>query len=459
MGDEDVLDGDDEPVERWARTSFHRKRDVLVAAVIAVAALVGGLLLWQSSDVRATSSQPYDGTVASPARPTTFPPSLGEVWRAKSPVTPLPVAVNSTVVTGNGGEVTGRDPLTGDVRWRYTRDLPLCTVTGAFQQAIAVYAKKDNLLPDSDPRKQGGCSEMTALWPPTGERGRPPRENEQKDKPFQGTRNSDAELGTRLLYDGSYLTTTGSRLLDTYRSDLVQTMEYGRIPAIQNPEKQPRVGCTYGTISVVTGKIAVIEHCPVDPSDRLTVYKATGPENDAEKPVVVSSTVVGEGAKVVAMSEQCRLNPASPDEIQQCTAIAVPNPNRLIVLNEKGSQVKSYPLSIGANDLESEPKDHTMVVNRAVGAVYWFTGTKTIALSLDDLRPLWTIDRALGPGVAFAGKYLVPVTSGIAVLDPATGEQLTSTPVSRGGYDGVVTMATMGPMVLEQRGDTLVALR
>jgi hypothetical protein len=142
-----------------------------------------------------------------------------------------------------------------------------------------------------------------------------------------------------------------------------------------------------------------------------------------------------------------------------CTAIALPNPNRLAVLNEKGEVVKSYPLSIGADDLTEEPKDHTMVVNRAIGAVYWFTGTKTIALSLDDLRPLWTIDRALGPGVAFAGKYLVPVTSGMAVLDPATGEQVTSTPVDRNGYRGVVTMATMGPMVYEQRGDTLVALR
>ena len=75
IGDEDLLDDavDDEPVERWQRTRFHRKRDVLVAAVIAVAALVGGLLLWQSSDIRATTSQTYAGSMTSPARPTTFP--------------------------------------------------------------------------------------------------------------------------------------------------------------------------------------------------------------------------------------------------------------------------------------------------------------------------------------------------------------------------------------------------
>jgi hypothetical protein len=458
IGDEDVLDGKDEPVERWERTKFHRKRDVLVAAVIAVAVLVGGLLLWQSSDIRATTSQTYSGPTTSPARPTVFPPSLGEAWRAKSAATPEPVAVGPVVVTGDGGEVAGRDPLTGEVRWRYSRDLPLCTVASGWQLALAVYSKPDNLLPDSDPRKQGGCSEVTALWPATGQRGRPAQPDEQRDKPYQGQRNSDAELGTRLLSDGSYVTTTGSRLLTTWRSDLVLTMEYGRVGAIQNPDKQPRTGCIYGTVSVVTGKIAVVEDCPTDPSDRLTVYKATGNDNDAEKPVVVASVVVGEGAQVVAMSEHCRLNPANRDEVQQCTAVALPNPNRLVVLNEKGEQVQTHQLSIGVNDLRTEPEDHTVAVNRATGAVYWFTGSKTIALSMDDLRPLWTVDDALGPGTAFAGKILVPVTGGLAVLDPATGERVGTIPVDRGDHTGLVTMSKLGSIVLEQRGDTLVAL-
>ena len=460
IGDEDVLDGDDTPVARWERTKFHRKRDVLAAALIAVAALVGGLLLWQSSDEHGTTSQTYSGTMTSPARPTVFPPSLAEVWRAKSPATPEPVAVGPAVVTGNGGEVAGRDPLTGEVRWRYTRDLPLCTVAASFQMAIAVYAKTDNLLSPDDPRKAGGCSEVTGLWPATGRRGKPTDPEEEQDKPHQGQRNSDAELGTRLLSDGSYITTTGSRLLTTWRSDLVQTMEYGKVPAVVNPDKQPRTRCEYRTVSVVTGKIAVIERCPTDPSERLTVYKATGPENDAEKPEVVSSVVVGDGAQVIAMSEQCRLAPANPNEVQQCTAVALPNPNRLAIYNEKGALVTTYQLpQLGAGDLRTEPKDHTVAVNRATGAVYWFTGSVAIALSMDDLRPLWTVKDALGPGTAFAGKILVPVAKGLAVLNPATGEQVATAPLDRDGYDGLIMMSKLGPMVYEQRGDTLVALR
>ena len=455
-----MLDGyEDEPVERWERTKFHRKRDVLATTVIAVAALVGGLLLWQSSDTRGTASQTYAVAAPSPARPTAFPPSLAEAWRAKSPRTPEPVTAGPSVITGDGGEVAGLDPLTGEVRWRYHRDLPLCTVATSWSMALAVYQKSDNLLRDDDPRKDGGCSEVTALDPATGKRGKPAKPGEQRDKPDSGQRNSDAELGTRLLTDGSYVTTTGSNLLTTWRSDLVQTMEYGKLPAIVNPDKQPRTGCTYGTVAVVPGKIAVVERCPTDPGDRLTVYKSTGTDNDAEKPVVVSSVVIGRGAQVLGMSEQCRVNETAPDEQQLCTVVALPNPNRLAVLDEKGTQVKSYPLELAAGDLRTEPKDHVATVNRATGALYWFTGSRTIALSMTDLRPLWTVEDAMGPGTAFAGRILVPVPDGIAVLNPATGEQIGTAPVDRDGYRGLVTMDELGPIVLEQRGDTLVALR
>lgn len=461
IGDEDVLDGYDEPVERWERTKFRRKRDVLAAALIAVVALVVGLLLWQSSDTRATTSQTYDGPVTTPPRPTVFPPSLAEVWRAPSDATPEPVAVGPAVVTADnsdsGGEVVGRDPITGEIRWRYARDLPVCTAASSWSMVLAVFAKKDNLLPEDDPRKDGGCSEVTALAPGSGKRGREPKEGEQRDKPDLGQRNSDAELGTRLLADGSYVTTTGERLLTTWRSDLVRTMEYGRVPAIQNPDKQPREGCSFGTVSVVSGRVSVIERCPIDSGDRLTVYKSTG-DNDDEKPVEVSTTVVGQSAQVVAMSDQCRLDPAVADT-QLCTVVALPNPNRLVVVDEKGAVVRTYPVELGAADLRAAPEGHTVEVNRVTGAVYWYTGSKTIALSLEDMRPLWTIEGALGPGVAFAGKILVPVPDAIVVLNPATGEEVARTPVDRGDHRGLVTMSSLGPMVLEQRGDTLVALR
>jgi hypothetical protein len=45
------------------------------------------------------------------------------------------------------------------------------------------------------------------------------------------------------------------------------------------------------------------------------------------------------------------------------------------------------------------------------------------------------------------------------VLDTTTGQQLGALPVDRGGYRGPVSTTSSGGVVLEQRGDTLVALR
>jgi hypothetical protein len=459
FGDEDVLAGE-EPLLPYARTKFRRKRDVLAVVGIAVVSLVGGLLLWQSSDVRATSSQTYDGPVPTQAPPTRFPPSLGESWRAESPATPVPVAVGETIVTGAGGEVAGRDPLTGEVRWSYTRDLPLCTVTAAWDMALTVYSKPDNLLPSDDPRKAGGCSEFTSLDPASGRRGRQPDPTEERSKPDGGQRNSDAELGTRLLFDGTYVTTTGEKLLTTVRSDLVRTVEYGEIPVLTNAERQPRTGCTYGTVAVEAGRIAVVERCPDDSSGRLTVYNATHDENDDDKPVVVSSVVVGEGAQVVGMTEHCRVpGQAEENEVELCTAIVLPNPARLVVYDQEGVQVAEHELDLGPGDLRTEPADHTLATNRTTGALYWFTGSRTIVLSEVDLSPLWTVEDTLGPGAAFAGKIVIPVPDGLAVLQPTDGERVGTIPVDRGDHRGLVTTSTLGSMVFEQRGDTLVALR
>lgn len=463
IGHEDVLDGDEPEYDddRGERSRFHRKRDLAAVALIAAAAVAGGLLVWQSSDVRATTSTTYSGAVTSPAQPTEFPPSLGEAWRASSGATPEPVTAGPAVVTADGSEIIGRDPLTGDTRWRYSRDLPLCTVTSAWSMALAVYQKTSNFLPDGDPRETGGCSEMTSLDPATGKRGRQFRPDEGRTKPDGGQRNSDAERGTQLLFDGSYVTTTGEKLLNTYRSDLVLTMEYGRVPALVNPDKQPRVGCTYGSVAVEDSKIAVIERCPDDASDRLTVYRATG-NNASDKPEVVLSIATGaRGARVLAMSDECRIDAEGEDDRQLCTAVVAPNPARLLVFDEKGDRVARHRLSLAPGDLpeDEDPPGHMVSTNEVTGAVYWFTGSRTIALGKADLRPLWTVEDALGPGTAYAGRILVPVVGGIRVLNPVNGEVRGTIPVDRGDYEGPVMMSSSGPVVFEQRGDTLVALR
>src|SRR5262249_62219659 len=104
----------------------------------AAVAIVAGLIWW-TSDARATISRPAatPATTLQPAK--AVPSSLRQLWTAHSAKTTAPVVVAGSVVTGDGREVDGRDPATGDTRWSYARDLELCGVTYVYDYAVAVY--------------------------------------------------------------------------------------------------------------------------------------------------------------------------------------------------------------------------------------------------------------------------------------------------------------------------------
>lgn len=436
---EDVLDepthepdsGPGPVEERPPARSWRTRRDFLAVALIAVAALVASVLTWAFSDARATTSVTGPSSWEQLPEVTSLPPSLAEVWRAPSGASQSPVVVQtasketgeekpSTVVTGDGGQVDGRDPLTGDVRWTYRRDLPLCVVSTAWGRAMALYSKGTN------------CSELTSLDGVTGER--------------KAQRNGDAEPGTALLNEGSHLITTGSKFLEVYRrDDLVRSLEFGGLRAIVNPNKQPRVGCAYGSVAVTTGKFAVVERCPEDASDRVTVLKPN-PDKSDEPKVFASVLTGGANVQLVAVTEKL-------------FAVAVPKPGRLLVFDsETGNQVTEVPLDVPEADF-ADPANHVTQVFSTKTNVFWFTGSRTIALSRETLTPLWTAQGTLGAGTTLAGRLLVPVENGLRVHEQATGEVVGTIRVNREGHTGPVQLATAGPVVLEQRGGTLVALR
>ena len=93
-----------------------------------------------------------------------------EAWRAKSPATPEPVTVGPAVVTGDGRR--GRRPRPAHRRGPLALHAATCRCArwprrGRWRSPCT--QKSDNLLRDDDPRKAGGCSEVTALDPATGQ--------------------------------------------------------------------------------------------------------------------------------------------------------------------------------------------------------------------------------------------------------------------------------------------------
>lgn len=447
--EEDVLDESAEhvppPAPAGPRTRFRRKRDY--AVVVLIVLLVAGVatIWWRGSDAAATVSVTGSGNVTVPPKPTAVPAEFKQLWQAISGATPDPVVVGPSAVTGDKHTVTGRDPLTGAARWSYDRtNLDLCTVSAAWGKAMAVYHKTHN------------CSEVTELDAVTGKRG--------------AQRNGDAQLNAQLMYDGTYVSTTGDKLIDTWRSDLVQTEQYGTVTAMVNHDKQPRLNCVYSSeLAGGPGLIGVLERCPDEQYNRFTVLRASGTESDAEKPnVLFSVQVPGDGGRIVALTDQRE-------------AVALPNPSRLVIWNNTGSQVETVPLdgvdlSATPNSVVQpttsllciqqpqpatacEPNSWTTTVSGNAKIITWFAGTKTIALSGSTLDPLWTLDGTFGAGTVYADKILVPVPGGLAVMDPVTGQRGPDVKVDRKGYQGQVRLTTLGDVLFEQRGDALVAMR
>lgn len=403
-----------------------RRRDKVIAAVIAVAVVGAGLLVWVTSDSAATDSSTARPPAHTLEAPDDVPETLTEAWRARSAASPEPVGEGATVVTGNDGTVTGHDALTGERRWHYRRDLELCTVGQAWASALAVY------------RNGSGCSEVTKLDPGTGRR--------------TGQRNGDAQLGTRLLKDDSHVVTTGKTLLNVWSQDLIRVMEYGDVPAPVNPGKQPRPGCAYGSTATASGKIAVIERCGRG-KERLTVLNTThhddGESKSDEPDVLFSQELPGKGARAIAIGGGKDFR----------AAVAIESTKQLMVYGQKGKLRAQYALELPADDLSGDPEGGSVTTSRTASDVYWFTGSATIALDESDLAPRWTLRGTLGPVAMFAGKMLMPIAGGLAVIDEDTGKAQRTIRVDRGDYAGLVQLGSVGPVLLEQRADTLVALR
>ncbi len=53
----------------------------------------------------------------------------------------------------------------------------------------------------------------------------------------------------------------------------------------------------------------------------------------------------------------------------------------------------------------------------------------------------------------------MPIKGGLAVLNESDGSTIRTVGVDRRGYNGLVRLATVGPVLLEQRGTTLAALK
>jgi hypothetical protein len=404
------------------------RADVVAAvAIVAVVAVVAALIWW-TSDARATNSRPAETPVPNLTPAKVVPPTLRQLWTAPSPKTTLPLVVAGVVVTGNGRDVEGRHPATGDTLWSYSRDLDLCGVTWVYHYVVAVY-------PDVR-----GCGQVSTINAKTGGRG--------------PSRTAYADPEVTLSSDGTTVLSAGDSRLEVWRSDMVRMLSYGAIDARINPGTPGSPLCRLVSTAASSTAVSVLEACPNQADLRLTLLRPADEEDTPELKYVPQPGITDEsGARVIAVSDTT-------------TAVYVPAPRPVVnIVDETGATV--------ASTLLTKPPSPDATMSRAGDLITWWTGEDLMVFSANGLRYRYTVSAAggnipLGPATMMAERLLVPVTGGYDVFDPASGKgerhiPLLGAPPTRSGggrppSSAPVVPGAAGSTLVEQRGDTLVAL-
>ncbi|MEO6879777.1 MAG: hypothetical protein ABI181_02360 [Mycobacteriaceae bacterium] len=397
------------------------RRDLVAAATIVVVAAVLVGVVWSRSDARATTSIPASSPLPALVPAAKLPTTVHQLWTAPSGATRAPVVVGGAVVTGDGHGVQGRDAATGTVRWIYSRDLNLCAVDGQWSLAVSVFDDGE------------GCSQVTALQGDTGARG--------------PQRSSAADDAVTLTGDGTYLVSTGRTRLDVWRSDLVRTVQLGRVRTPVSPGVQPRAGCVLHAALSVPSRLSVLATCPKEKVDRLILLDPA--PSDAAKPQEQGSVLLpSKGARLLAVGSAA----------EAVLVPEAPGGPEVVVYDGTGRLVTRYLVPVPEKQVAAlaatalpEPVSAGPVLTVAVGRTLLALDPTTLALR-------WSAQDVLGSGVLLAGSFVVPTPQGLTPLDATTGRASSTVAVDRGGYAGPVQLGVAGSVVLEQRGRTLVAL-
>ncbi|HEX5255090.1 MAG TPA: hypothetical protein VFW69_14690 [Mycobacterium sp.] len=405
------------------RPERRTKGDIIAAAAIVVVVAAVAALIWWSSDARATTSRPAAVPAPNPTPARQVPAGLKQLWSAASPATTAPVVAGGEAVTAAGRRIDGRDPDTGQSRWSYARDADLCGVTWLYRYAVGVY------------RDDRGCGQVSTLDGATGRRG--------------PARSGYADPRVRLSSDGMTVLSVGDTRLELWRSDMVRMLTYGETDARVKPSTRGlHSGCKLISAAASSQAVSVLESCANQADLRLVLLRPGKDDDEPQQHVVAEPGIAPDsGARVLTVAENT-------------TAVYLPAPQpRVDVIDETGATVSSTPLP--------KPPSRSAAVSHPGSLITWWTGDSLMVFDANTLALRYTIaagDKAapLGPGVMMAGRLLVPVTGAIGVYDPLSGANERDIPVDRSTNASPagepVFPAVIGSRVLEQRGDTLVAL-
>ncbi|MCW2494560.1 PQQ-binding-like beta-propeller repeat protein [Jatrophihabitans sp.] len=391
-------------LERYsARNRKARIRYYAVLAVVLVALAVVASVIWLSGEISHTTLHTIGKAPAAvPAATSSSTPT--RVWSSNdTPALGTPVD-GGTVVTHDAHTVRGRDARTGTQTWYYTRtDRTVCAALQDDDATIAVY------------RLDGNCDEVTALNTGTGKR-----------------------LWTRTLDEDSHQF-NGSASYGI-SGDTVMFVSPGAVYAINVQSGYDawlfaEQGCSVHRAVIGTAGALISQTCAhrdcsqvkqCANGDQLVLRTDQGENTD-------SSSNNGNPDQIVWTLKGSDLVPASAGAVISAFA---PDGSALSVLAAKtGKTTTTLPLkaSNGASlgtSIDTETSD---------GDLIWSGGT-TYALTAPGTRFDWTLTSDTAPTldapladvvpVMSSAVLILPVATGVAVLNPQTGAARTRYPLS-----------------------------
>ncbi|MBA4505020.1 Rv3212 family protein [Corynebacterium sanguinis] len=388
---------------------YRRTRgDLIASAVIAVVSLVLVAAAFLTAPIRASQLSPAEKQYESAARLSTPPTTLQESFRLPDTSPGVsPVIAEGMIISYADGTLRATTPQ-GETAWTYQRDLELCTLDQAWGKVIATY------------RGNAGCGDVVALDALAGT--------------YSATRSSVAPDEVASLSSNDRVGYVSSERVELWRSDLVRTVEYGRVEAPQESEMQPHA-C--GITSALTRKelLAVTERCDDGTWLRL---QTTTPE-DSRKPEIEANVSIAESAYLVAVSPEV-------------AAVYNPGSREVRAYNTGGEEVSASP----APDFGPAPDSATHEAADLPHHMTYFAPNTLGLFEPDSLRFSGEFEGALGPGVAAGDRLLFATDQGVAVANWDTREVERVISIDRSGYTGTVGVAGAGGVVVEKRGGELV---
>lgn len=391
------------------------RNDLIITGILTTVSLIAVATAWATAPIRGSELTPAPEPFVATTTLTSVPENLDEMWRLgdTTPGAHLPVISAGVIITSEGNTLRAHTP-DGRVLWSYDRNVDLCSVSAAFDAAVATY------------RTGVGCGDVVAINATDGQ--------------YKATRSSSADNDVTPIVSNDRVGTVGPERVELWRSDMVRTVEYGEVEAKQEADQQPFPECSITSAMTRKDLLAVTETCPDEGT--FLRFQDTTPE-DARMPDITQSIQI--------QSADARLIAIGTDS----AAVYAENPTPTIISYDNNG-VAIHAQSVEDIDLPAPP--FPQATADLPHHMSWFNGGQLMLFSPDELALTLTLDDAIGTGIAIDGQLLYPVTGGIAVADWDTGEISRIIPVDRAGYDGPVFLGLAGGTIVEKRGSELVGL-